>query len=115
MALNEVFRDADHLSLPVPSDTASGKPVRIGGLNGVTETAEGEGFNADGYASVWLKGAHKVNVTTTTTLTVGAPVYIVTASNTLTTTDNSDANPLFGHALEAKGNTAQDIIVRLAN
>ena len=36
MALNEVFRDADHLSLPVPVGTLSGAPVRVGGLNGVT-------------------------------------------------------------------------------
>ena len=55
-------------------------------------------------------------MSTTNTLAIGAPVYIITASNTLTTTDNSGANPLFGHALSAKGATAnQPVIVRLYN
>lgn len=43
MALNEKFRDADHLSAPVPAGTPKGAPVRLGGLNGVTVTARGEG------------------------------------------------------------------------
>lgn len=114
MALNEILRDADHLSLPVPASTESGEPVRVGGLNGVTQTAEGEGGNAENHATVWLKGAHKLNVTTSTTLSVGDPVYI-TSSNVLTTTDGGGSNDLFGHALEAKGNSAQDIVVRIAN
>ncbi len=124
MATNEVFRDADHLSLPVPNSTASGSPVRVGGatgLNGVTQTKTGaagvpDGGNATGYASVLLKGAHKLPVSTTTTLAVGDPVYIIIATNVLTTTANSGANPLFGHALTAKSATANEVItVRVAN
>ena len=56
---NEVFYPndpADKLSLPVPADTASGAPVLVGSLPGVTATAEGEGGNVDGNASVWLAG-----------------------------------------------------------
>ena len=127
MARNEVFKNADYLSLPVATGALSGSPVRIGGLNGVLQTNEGSvdkpagdyneapSSNEAGYASVALKGAFRLNVTTATTLAVGAPVYIITATNVLTTTDNSGANPLFGHALSAKGNTAGPVIVRIAN
>lgn len=131
MARNEVYKDADYLSLPVPVGTKSGAPVRIGGLNGVAQVDEPTAYlastttpayneapssNKAGYASIALKGAWRLPVATATALAIGAPVYIVTASNTLTTTDNSGANPLFGHALSAKGTTAgQTVIVRIAN
>ena len=54
MALNEKFRDADHLSLPVPAGKKSGDHVRVGGLNGVCQADR----DADGNATVWLKGGH---------------------------------------------------------
>lgn len=116
MATNEVFRDAQHLSLTVPTDTASGAPVRVGGvLNGVTQTAEGEGGNAAGKATVWLKGAFTLTVTGAVTTEL-QPIYIVTASNTLDVDDNSAANPLFGYALSLKsGATAGDVDVMIAN
>lgn len=128
MAKNQVYKEADFLSLPVPTGRLSGQPVRVGGLNGVLLTNEGSvdkpagayneapSSNSDGYASVALKGAFMIPVSTTTTLTIGAPVYIITATGVLTTTDNTGANPLFGHALSAKGSTAnQPVIVRIAN
>lgn len=130
MARNEVYKDADYLSLPVPVGTLSGGPIRIGGLNAVAQTDEPTAYltanpgayneapssNMAGYASVALKGAWRIPVATTTALAVGDPVYIVTASNTLTTTSNSNANPVFGHALSVKGTTAgQPVIVRIAN
>lgn len=127
MARNQVFKDADFLSLPVPTGTLSGAPVRIGELNGVAQTNEGSvdkasgdyneaaSSNKDGYASIALKGAFRIPVGTTTALEVGDPVYI-TAGGALTTTDNSGANAVFGHALSAKGTTAgQPVIVRIAN
>lgn len=128
MARNEVFKNADYLTLPVPTGRKSGEAVRVGGLNGVLQTNEGSldnpsgdynrapSSNEDGYASVALKGAFNLPVSTTTTLSVGDPVYIITATNVLTTTDNSGANPVFGHALSAKGSTANSlVIVRIAN
>lgn len=131
MARNEVYKDADYLSLPVPVGTLSGAPVRVGGLNGVAQVDEPTAYinaqttpaysespssNRPGFASIALKGAWRIPVATTTALAIGDPVYIVTASNTLTTTANSGANPLFGHALSAKGTTAgQPVIVRIAN
>lgn len=132
MATNEHFRAGDAISLPVPSGTTAGTPLRIGGLNGVTQTdraktdvdpynADGTpnstykrgGGNVDGNASVWLDGAHQLAVGTTTALAVGDPVYI-TSGNALTPV--STGNSLFGHALSAKGTTAGEVItVRIAN
>lgn len=131
MARNQVYKEADFLSLPVATGKLSGDAVRIGGLNGVLLTNEGSvdnplaattrpyneapSSNGNGYASVALKGAFRLPVTTNTALAVGAPVYIITATNVLTTTDNTGANPLFGHALSVKGTSPQDVIVRLFN
>lgn len=128
MARNEVYKDANYLSLPVATGKLSGQPVRIGGLNAVLQTNEGSvdkpagayneapSSNKAGYASVALIGAWRLPVSTTTTLAIGAPVYIITATGVLTTTDNTGANPLFGHALSAKGAVdGQLVIVRIAN
>lgn len=130
MATNEVFRDADHLSLPVPSGTKAGSPVRIGGLNGVTETDRANasvpptnsdgtpntaynygGGNPDGNATVWLKGAHEFTVDFAVAA-VGDPVYI-DDSNALsgTATDND----LYGHALTTKAADEGPLTVRIAN
>lgn len=129
MARNEIFKDADYLSLPVAVGTKSGDPVRVRGLNAVAQTDEPTEWHAehgawdqhpsgnkDGFASCALKGGFRLIVAGTGTLQVGDPVYIVTATNTVTTTDNTGANPLFGHALSTKGATAnQPVIVRIAN
>lgn len=125
MARNEVFKNADYLSLPVAAGTESGKPVRIGGLNGVAQTDRGAAVdpaapyvqnvsgNIEGYASVALKGAFLLPVSTTTTLAIGAPVYI-TSGGVLTPV--ATGNEVFGHALSPKGSTANaPVVVRIAN
>lgn len=123
MARNEIFRDADHLSLPVPAGTKSGSPVRIGGLNGVTQTDRNEGAatsdtqgpdttgNPVGNATVWLKGGHEFQVNFAVA-EVGQPIYI-TGANALsaTATDNN----LFGHALTTKAAPTGPLTVRIAN
>ncbi len=129
MATNEIFRDADHVSLPVAAGKKSGDAVRIGGLNAVLETdvaktdvapygTDGSpnaaynfgGGNPNGYASCWLKGAHEVTVAFA--LNPGDPVYITGAGALSgTATDNS----LFGHSLSTKAASAGPAIVRLAN
>lgn len=109
MAKNEVFKAANHLSLPVPADTPSGKAVRVGVLNGFTETPEGEGVgNIEGYASLNLEGAFKVDVTGT--LTVGQVVYI-TPAGVLTAT--AAGNFVFGASLRAKGTGVGPSVVRV--
>lgn len=111
---NLVYRDGDELSLPVPADTASGAPVLIGSLVGVTATAEGEGGNPDGYATVWMRGVYDLTVGTTTAVAVGGPIYI-TGAGALTPSDGAGANTLFGHAIKAKGTTAGEVVpVKLA-
>lgn len=128
MARNEVFKDANYLSLPVPEGTLSGDAVRIGDLNGVAQTDEPTAWheahgtwdqhpsgNKDGYASIALVGAFRLKVAGTVALDVGDPVYI-TPAGAVTSTDNTGANALFGHALTPKSTTAnQPVVVRIAN
>lgn len=75
MALNEHLRNANHLSLPVPSGTKSGSPVRVGALNGVTQTGRGEGGNAKENATVWLDGSWHLKVADPIS-NIGDPVYL---------------------------------------
>jgi predicted RecA/RadA family phage recombinase len=111
MAENTVFEDGDYLSLPVKAGTKSGDPVRVGGLNGVAQTAIGGGGNAAANASVMLKGVHKITVTGAVA-NVGDPVYIDVATGGVNVTNT---NPVFGHALETKAAAASDIRVRVNN
>jgi predicted RecA/RadA family phage recombinase len=109
MATNVKFAEGNNLSLPVPDGTLSGAPVRVGSLNGVAMTKEGEGGNADNYASVQLEGVFNLTVTGAVS-NVGDPVYIAAGALNVTNT-----NPLFGHALATKGAAAGVIPVRIAN
>ncbi|MDN5687123.1 MAG: DUF2190 family protein [Brachybacterium sp.] len=99
MARNEHLRHANHVSLPVPAGTAPGDPVRVGILNGVTQTSratasEWGGGNESGEASVWLDGSHHLEVTGAIDA-VGQAVYI--ADGALTAT--AEGGALFGAAL----------------
>ena len=110
MATNEIFKEANHLSLPVPANTKAGVAVRIGVLNGFTEVAEGEGVgNIDGYASINLEGAFKVEVDGA--LTKGQAVYI-TSAGALTAT--AGTNAVFGASLSAKGTGKGLAIVKVS-
>lgn len=117
MALNEIFRDADHLSLPVKAGTKSGDPVRVGGLNGVAQTDRMEedgdpsSGNEVGNATVWLKGGHEFTVDFAVT-DIGSLVYITTAGK-LTATEAT--NDVFGHALSLKSAPSGPLVVRIAN
>jgi predicted RecA/RadA family phage recombinase len=111
MAKNTIFEDGDYLSLPVPDTTASGAPVRVGGLNAVAQTKEFQGGNPDNFASCMLKGVHEVTVTGV--LAIGDPVYI-TSGNALNIT--SAGNSLWGHAVAVKaGAGAGTARVRISN
>jgi hypothetical protein len=126
MALNEVFKEGQRLSLPVPTGTLAGSPLRIGILNAVTQTDEGSVTdpnnvingvakstagvgNKAGFASVFRGGAHVLTVTGAVAK-AGDPVYIK-ADNTLTTVATGAF--LFGAALQVKGAPAGDIIVQI--
>jgi hypothetical protein len=122
VALNEVFKEADNLSLPVPDGTLSGTALRVGILNAVAQTDEGgrtvvvNGItqetggvgNKDNFASLKFSGGWRLPVTGA--LTVGQAVYI-TGAGALTAT--ATGNFLFGAALRAKGTGLGDAIVKI--
>lgn len=131
MSTNEKFRDGDHVSLPVASGKKAGDPVRVGGLNGVCQTDRANigvsplnsdgtpnssynygGGNPDGYATVWLKGAHVFTVDFAIAA-VGDPVYILADGSALTAT--ASGNNLYGHALSTKAAPSGPLTVRIAN
>lgn len=126
MALNEIFKEGNHLSAPVPDGTLSGTPLRIGVLNAVAETDEGGATNglnvingvaqptggignADNFASVSHEGVWRVPVTGALA-GFGTPVYI-TPAGALTAT--STGNFLWGAAIRAKGTGLGDAIVKI--
>ena len=128
MAVNQVFKTGNNISLPVPAGTKSGDPVRVGAFNAVAITDEASGSktfdlgggvsltqptggvgNAPGYATVKLDGAYNLTVTGAIA-SVGLPVYI-TGANALTAT--STGNKVFGYALATKGAGAGVIPVYL--
>lgn len=90
MALNEIFKVGKSISLPVPTGTKSGDPVRVGVLNGVAVVDEGTGFNAEGWTSVDMFGGHLYELAGAA---VGDAVYITSAGD-LTTT--ASGNKLWG-------------------
>ena len=93
---NEVIRPGTELSLPVPSGTKSGEPVKLGGLCGVAATDRGAGGNAAGHASVLLDGRVYAIDVDGAIANVGTPIYI-TSTRTLTVT--SSGNELWGHSV----------------
>jgi predicted RecA/RadA family phage recombinase len=110
MATNQVYANAQHIPLPVPSGTKSGDPVLVGALVGVAIIDR----EADGAATVWRDGAWNLTVTGEVTV-IGAPVYIAAAGQgtrqtKLTVTAGSDV--LFGYALATKG--AADGVIPVA-
>lgn len=107
MATNEVYRNADHLELPVPAGTVSGDPVFVGKLPGVAVTDR----DADGNATVWRKGAFKLQVGDAVT-NVGDPVHLPTDSKVLTSAVVADR--VFGYALETKTAAAAPIAIAIA-
>jgi hypothetical protein len=109
MAKNQIFDQADSVSLPVAADTASGVAVMVGALAGTTRCAEGTGGNPDGYATVDLVGAYEQTVTGA--LTPGAAVYI-TSGGALNTT--ASGNTLWGYSLTTKGSGAGLATIRPA-
>lgn len=101
MAKNEHLRHANHVSLPVPSGTVSGDPVRVGILNGVAQTnrasaTDWAGGNAVGEATVWLDGSHHLDVVGAVAA-IGDAVYIL-ADGSLAAAQTA-SEPVFGAAL----------------
>lgn len=100
MATNEILRYADHVTLPVPSGTKTGDPVKVGSLVGVAQTDR----DANGNATVWRKGSFELTVDGAVAA-VGTPVYVAGDGTTRITglTATSTGNTLFGYAHATKG------------
>lgn len=126
MALNEIFKEGNHLSAPVDATVRSGDPLRIGILNAVAETDPGGTTNnayvvngvaqptggignAVGNTSVSHVGVWRLQVAGALA-GYGTPVYIKT-DGTLTATATGAF--LFGAAIRAKGTGTGDAIVKI--
>jgi predicted RecA/RadA family phage recombinase len=115
MAKNEVYRTANHLTLPVVSGVVAGEFVKVGSLIGVAETDR----DADGNATVTLRGAHTAQAAAAT-YAVGDPIYgHATGGGAITDRiqlidKTSTTGTLLGHSLEAKTLASTgSLIVRL--
>jgi predicted RecA/RadA family phage recombinase len=90
---NERLHDGEHISLPVPTGTLAGAAVKSGPFIGVTATAEGQGGNIAGRATVWRTGEY--DLPTTDAVTAEGTALYITAANVLTAT--ATGNTLFGY------------------
>lgn len=107
MALNEIFRNANHLGLPVNSAVKSGDVVTFGGtLAGIAQTD----YSArDGKATIWFDGGWEIPVANAT-YAIGDAIYAhgdagvaPTAGAKATVIDKTaTTGVLLGHAIEAK-------------
>ena len=93
MARNERLHEGLRISLPVPTGTLSGAPVKSGPFVGVCQTKEGEGGNIAGRATVWREGEFDIEVPEAVAAE-GTAIYI-TAANVVTTT--AAGNTLLGY------------------
>lgn len=103
MALNQRYPNALHITLPVPTGTKSGDPVKVGQIAGVAQTDRQD----DGNATVWLDGSWDIEVEGAVA-TVGAPIHI-TSQQKLTAT--AAGNTPWGVALATKSATAAPLEV----
>ncbi len=113
MALNEIYVDANELSLPVDSAVVSGDFVKVGDLVGVALVDAKAGENGSYYSTVKLSGAFKIAFKSGDTFEAGQKAYgIADADGIIAEVQESATSAkLVGHIL--KVNTA-DVVVRLA-
>ena len=110
MALNEIYRNANHLGLAVDSGVVSGDVVTFGGnLAGVAQTA----YSArDGKATIWFDGAYEL-VVGNATYAIGDAIYAHATGGGAPTSGakaplidkTATTGVLLGHAIEAKTTT----------
>lgn len=103
MATNEVFRDAEHITLPVVASVVSGEVVVVGALIGVAQTDR----DTDGNATVWRKGGYTVQAAAAT-YAVGDTIYGHATGGAAVTArvglidKTSTTGTIIGYSLEAK-------------
>lgn len=114
MALNQIFKEDEWISLNVGLDHSSGDPVKVGDLVGVCVTGSGtndpiisevnaNGYNAEkrngvgnkpGFASVALTGGWKLNIPSAIRPVAAGDTLYITGAGNLTKT--STGNTRFG-------------------
>jgi predicted RecA/RadA family phage recombinase len=92
---NKIYRPGNDLSLPVPSGTKSGEPVKVGGFVGVASTNRGEGGNIATHASVDISGDVFELPVDGAIASVGTAIYI-TSARALSV--SASGNDLFGYS-----------------
>ena len=106
MALNEVFRNANHLGLPVDSGVKSGDVVTFTNIAGVAQTD----YSArDGKATIWFDGAYEL-VVANATYGIGDAIYAHASGGGAPTAGakapqidkTATTGVLVGHSIEAK-------------
>jgi len=111
MALNEIYKNADELVLPVASTVKSGDMVQVGQLVGLAQKDAWAGENGSYYTTLKFNGV--VKLSTLVAVTVGAAVYMTSAGVINVT---ASGNKFIGHAVTAKTTTtAGEIYVRLVS
>lgn len=110
MALNEIYRNANHLGLVVAATVKAGDVVTFGGnLAGVAQTD----YSArDGKATIWFDGGYELLVGDAT-YAIGDAIYahgdagVAPTAGAKATVINKTATTgvLLGHAIEAKTTT----------
>lgn len=114
MALNEIYVDANELSLPVHSSVSSGDFVKVGDLVGVALIDAKAGENASNYATVKLSGAFKIAFKSGDTFDVGQKAYGLANSTSgiiAEVQESSTSAKLVGHVVAVN---SADVVVRLA-
>lgn len=141
MATNEVFWDANRVSLKVGAGTLAGDPVRVGNLNAVAITdssvSNSVGTNIDyaltsvgavnkvptgnevGWASCKTTGAFRIATNVTTSVAIGDPIYAIVngtgSVKKVALTNVVGTNKFWGVALEdAAAGAAVKLAVKIA-
>lgn len=112
MALNEIYVDANELSLPVDSAVVSGDFVKVGDLVGVALADAKAGEDGNYYATVKLSGAFKIAFKSGDTFDVGQKAYGVADGDGIIAEvqESATSAKLVGHVLKV---TTTDVVVRL--
>lgn len=107
MALNEIYKHASEVTLPVASTVVSGDLVVVGGIVGVAQMDAITGEDGNTYTTLKLDGAFKFAIATGATLAVGDVAYAETAA---TEVGDTNTNVAVGHVIAVQGT---DAVVRL--
>lgn len=118
MALNHAFVFDNTYPLPVPAGVAAGEVFSVGSIVAVAQypATQGEIAGAPGLQTVgYLNGIHRFQAGTGA-VTVGAPMYALTANlgaGTDTVQTSATSGTFIGYAVEPKASAAGSVWVLL--